>query len=321
MADNSWRTRDRLDAMSWIPQTRGFTGLSWGAATALYYVSTYEGFQCDLSPWLLGASGDAGGRLIGQPLDVYSGNFTAANNAILGHWNWHPDSNKILLQEALRTRPADPRAVRLSPNRIAIAALDIPATTPVPSGSSSVGAWAPPAGTYTGLNVNRTVTVDGEAGGTATITYTGVLVQGGVSVTYNRFTDDGRTFVDGTMSGGNATGPWKLEADVRVSGEHTGFMKADLTIIAAEPPSPLPTKTGTMTAVYDGKTAPPLPELGACYDELPKPSPLQLDLKPTGNHVKVTVTANIDGDVRPVLNARSAPGRSRPVRTARARRS
>ena len=281
---------------------------------AQYYVSTYEGFQCDLSPWLLPGGGDAGGRLIGQPLDVYAGNFTAGNNAILGSWNWHPDSNKILLQEALRTRPTDPQQVRLSPNRIAIAALDIPATDPVRSGSSAVGSWAPPAGTFVGLNANRTVTVNGEAGGTATITYTGLLASGGVSVTYNRFTDDGRTFVDGTQSSSGPV-PWTLKADIRVSGAHTGFMKLDLTINASDDPgSPLPIKTGTATAVYDGKAAPPLPELGPCYDQLPKPYPLRLDLKRTGNHVKATVTANIGGDARPVYNARVRSG-SDTVRT------
>ena len=62
---HSWRSQHRLDAIAWIPQLRGFTGLMMGAAIAPFYVSTWEGFQCDLAPWLLSARGEVNERIGG----------------------------------------------------------------------------------------------------------------------------------------------------------------------------------------------------------------------------------------------------------------
>ena len=65
----------------------------------------------------------------------------------------------------------------------------------------------------------------------------------------------------------------------------------------------LPVKQGTISAVYDGKAAPPLPDLGPCYDKLPKASPLRLNATRKGSRVQAVVTANVYGDVRPVAGA------------------
>ena len=305
----SWRTRDRLDAAAWVPQIRGFAGPIFGAALAPFYVSTWPGFQCDLSPWLLPASGDAGGTLVGQPLDVYGGNRTPGNN-LSGQQFWNPDSDAVLLQERLRTPPpagANEQIAQkgLTPRRIAIARLDRAPRQPRAVVSSAVGSWAPAAASFAGtLSSNRTASVRGNAGGSATITYTGSLISGSIAVTFDRFTDDGKTFVDGTMSAGNpsaTTMPWKLAADVTVSGEHTGSLKVDLSV--DNNAKPLPAKSGTFTAVYDGRAAPPLPEVGPCYGKLPTRSKLRLALERIRSGVRATVTANVYGDVRPVRNA------------------
>ncbi|GFE82423.1 hypothetical protein GCM10011487_44230 [Steroidobacter agaridevorans] len=306
---NSWRGRDRLDAIAWIPQIRGFTGLMMGAALAPFYVSTWTGFQCDLSPWLLPARGDDDGQSLGQPLDIYDGELTAANN-LAGQQVWSPDSTMVLLQERTRTKGV------WSPNRIAIARLGREPTRPVSVVSSTVGAWAPSAKLYRGPNAeDRTVVVRGKAGGKATITYKGTLGAGPLTaVVFDRFTDDGATFVTGTMSasaekrGSGEKRSWILLADVAVTGRHTGKLQMDLNIDNTV--QPLPNMTGAVKAVYDGKVAPPLPALAPCYDALPKASPLRLELKRTNNGVRATVTADVYGDIRPVANATLRHGAS-----------
>jgi hypothetical protein len=300
---NSWRGANRLDPLAWIPQIRGFVGLMTGAAIAPYYVSTWEGFQCDLSPWLLPARGDDGGRMMGQPVDIYGGTLTAANN-LHGQRVWSPDSTLLILQERTRIRAI------FSPNRIAIARLGRAPTRPVPVTPTKVGSWAVPAKLYQGPHASeRKAVVRGRAGGQATITYTGRLGGGGAatSVVFDRFTDDGTTFVTGTMSGaatkqgeGERRG-WSLRADVAVTGRHTGMLKMDLTIDNAA--KPVPAMTGSLSAVYDGKVAPRLPDVGPCYDAQAKASPLRLDLKRSGNRVRASVTSDVYGDVRPVMNA------------------
>jgi hypothetical protein len=299
---NSWRARNRLDAIAWVPQIRGFTGLMIGAAIAPYYVSTWTGFQCDLSPWLLPARGDDNGQSLGQPLNVYDGELTAGNN-LSGQQVWSPDSTMVLLQERTRTKGVS------SPNRIALARLGREPTRPVSVASSTVGAWAPSAKLYRGPNSEeRTVVVHGKAGGKATITYKGALGAGPLTaVVFDRFTDDGATFVTGTMSGSaekRGSGEkrsWTLLADVAITGRHTGRLQMDLSIDNTV--QPLPKLTGTVNAIYDGKVAPHLPALGPCYDALPKASPLRLELKRTSNGVRATVTADVYGDIRPVMNA------------------
>lgn len=311
MVVNSWRPRQRLDAFAWIPEIRGFTGLMLGAAIAPFYVSTWTGFQCDLSPWLLEASGDRGGTLLGQPLDVYDGDRTAANN-LSGQQIWSPDSTMLLLQE--RSRQSPPAAGALE--RIAIARLDRAPTRPAAVRSSAVGAWAPAASAYLGPNSSdRTAVVRGKKGGRATIVYAGMLGKGAsTTVTFEHFTDDGITFVDGVMRGASVNRKWQLTSDVTVSGRHTGKLTMDLVI--DNDAKPLPTKAGTISAVYDGRTAPPIAELAPCYSALPKPSPLRLNLTRRGGLIDVVVDADVYGDVRPVANAVIAFGSQR-VRTDR----
>ena len=44
--------------------------------------------QCDLQPWLLPATGDDGGNLMGQPLLPYTGGDVHAANNISGYPQW-----------------------------------------------------------------------------------------------------------------------------------------------------------------------------------------------------------------------------------------
>lgn len=148
--------------------------------------------------------------------------------------------------------------------------------------------------------------MNGKAGGTADLVYTGNLQTGSWSSEYHDYTKDGKTFVNGTyFVSRTIEGVWTLKADVTVTGQHTGRLNMDMTIQGGDP---LPIMTGGITAVYDGKKAPALPKLGACYKKLPQKSRLaaQVKSKRAGKATKVTVTvtANVYGDRRPVQNAK-----------------
>ena len=299
----SWRARERLDAFAWIPPIRGFSGLMIGAAIAPYYVSTWDGFQCDLSPWLLPASGDAGGAWLGQPIDVYDAERSPGSHQV-GYQYWSSDSTTLLLQERTRTRGT------FGPNRIVMARLGREPTSPIAPVATAIGDWAPPAALYRGPHAeDRTALVRGRAGGEATITLRGKLGGGGAStmIVFDRFTDDGETFVSGTMShaadveGVGERRGWTLHSDVVVSGRHTGSLQMDMRIDNSV--RPLPDMSGTISAVYDGRPAPPLPQLGPCYDRLPQPSPLRLEVRRIGGSAVANVTADVYGDIRPVMNA------------------
>ncbi|GIK78455.1 MAG: hypothetical protein BroJett022_21450 [Actinomycetes bacterium] len=309
----SWRTRHRMDAMSWIPEIEPFVEMPAFAALAPHYVSTWPGFQCDLSPWLLGAAGDRGGRLLGQPLNVYPGNRLTPGNNLSGNQFWSPDSRSVLLQERLRKRPPAGASEHvgqkgLVPSRIMVARIDRRATKPERIVPSRVGDWAPPPSEYVATTgSNATVTVEGQGGGTADIAYSGNLAAGTWKATFHDYSADGKTFVDGPyeVTSTNSGSYWTIKADIEVTGEHTGSLDADL--IVNNGAQPLPAKTGHFIAVYDGEQAPPLPELGPCYDDLPQRSDLQVRTrvrgKGKGNRIAVRVKADVYGDRRPVRNA------------------
>gem|GEM_PF-1822574 len=309
----SWRTRHRVDALGWIPQIDSFVEMPVGAALLPFYVSTWPGFQCDLSPWLISSAGDMGGKLIGQPLNVYPQNNLTPGNNLSGNQFWSPNSRDVLLQERTRTIPAPTlsehvRQKGLTPNRVAIAHIERPAGKKLKVVSSDVGGWAiPPTQYFPSVGSNTSVTVNGKAGGTADLIYTGNLKEGSWSSEFHDYTKDGKTFVNGTYYASRTSeGVWTIKADVTVTGRHTGSLKADIKIEGGDP---LPIMTGGMTAIYDGKKAPALPKLGACYNKLPQKSKLtaKLKLKRAGKRktaVTVTVTANVYGDKRPVQNAK-----------------
>ena len=302
---NSARLRQGVQALGWIPQLRPFAAYPLAGAFAVNGAD-WAGFQCDLSPWLLGARGDDGGRLVGQPLETYSGNLTAGDQ-LIGQQMWNPSSTAVLLQETTRQRPpanANPQVAQLglTPHRLAIAWLPRRPTKPLPIVSSQVGAWAPaPQDYHATIGSGAHGVLRGSHGGTATIAFSGNLSQGSWSVTYAHFTQDGRTFLDGTETiSGSPITVLHVDGQLIVSGAHTGRLQAALVLDNAAVPHTL---TGRYTAIYDGRTAPPLRRQGPCYDQLPHAAPLIVRVRRHGSRLAVQVRADIGGDVRPVAAA------------------
>jgi hypothetical protein len=306
MVLHSDRGMHRVDAAGLLPR-RSFVDYPISANAAIYYVGTTTGFQCDLQPWLLPASGDDDGRLIGQPLDPYAGGDVHAQNNVPGRGAWSPDGTRVALTEMSYT-------TGLGVDRLLIAHVNRPPSKPERVVSSQVGAWASSPADYRGAaDANTTVVLHGLKAGTATVTYLGTLANGTFSVLYDHYSDDGKSFLDGTetiATPGFSTIPATSTADLRVTGAHTGSMKANFTIGRLDG---VPTASGGVDATYDGyRLAGNIPALGACPSKLPTTQPLRVRASAGPGVVRVRVTA----DSAPRVRARDGYGDVRPVQGA-----
>jgi hypothetical protein len=326
---HSDRGMHRVDADGLLPR-RSFIDYPISLEAAIYYVGTNIGFQCDLQPWLLPGTGDDDGRLLGQPLDPYTGGDLHAQNNVPGRGAWSPDSTKVALTEMSYT-------TTLGSNRLLVAKLDRPPTKPTAVVDSDVGPWAQTPAQYRGVaDSNTIVTVHGLAAGSATITYLGTVLEAGhYSVVYDHYSDDGKSFVDGTESidapSLNVL-PATLRTNLTISGEHRGSLRSDLSIgrLLGKPYA-----QGTADTELDGyRLAGKVPKLGPCPSSLPTVQPLaaKVRVRRGAKHtvVRVTVTADSDptarttiglGDTRPVARAlvRIAGRRARTDERGRAR--
>ncbi|MBK4716158.1 MULTISPECIES: TolB-like translocation protein [Tenebrionibacter/Tenebrionicola group] len=303
----SWRTRDRLEVTSAIPQLRNFIALPLMTNILVTYISSWPGFQCDLSSWLLPGTGDGQGKLTGQPLRIYENTETAGKNLAAQPF-WNPNSTRILLQGRLREPVPDnySDAVKtkgLVPPRVLMARLDKAPTLPKSAVRTVIGDWAPAVSVWRGpMSGNRSETFPGKASGSVTVTYRGDLFNGGLDATFTRYSDDGKTFLDGTVTSVMSLRPVvdnlpQIHIDVQVSGENQGSMKAD---IVRQLDGSL---SGHWRSIYNGVSRAGLPTLGPCYDKLPQKTPLKAIRTSVGKKTQVLVSADIHGDERPVKNA------------------
>lgn len=309
---HSDRGMHRVDAAGLLPR-RSFVDYPISVNAAIYYVGHDEGFQCDLQPWLLPASGDGAGRLLGQPLAPYEGGDLHPQNNVPGRGAWNPTSTKVALTEMSYT-------TNLGSNRLLVAALKRRATTPLPVVSSAVGSWARAPGDYKGtIDSNALlVTVNGLHSGRAFLTHFGTIAAGNWSVTYDRYSDDGLSFVSGTESIVSpllAQTPATNRADLVITGARTGYMRADYTIgrLAGRPVA-----SGHVEAELDGyRLSGDIPRLGACPDKLPRTAPLELEASvAAGSGGTRVVTAHVEADSDPDGYAAGSFGDRRPVHGA-----
>lgn len=322
----SWRTMNRLEAVSLMPLTQPFMNFCIGSAIAIHYVSSQIGFACDLQPWLLDRSGDNHGKLMGQPLVPYkSGNIIAANN-IAGMPFWSPDSTCVLIQERIldSVKPEANDYVMQkgpAPNRLLIARLDRPGTAPIPTVETEIGDWAPTPQNYHGnTDFPGVHKLCGHHSGTATLSILGNLMMGKFKVTYDNFSNDGVYFLNGTDEAEGSVGAvlkWTPDLSAcNADGVIVGSMKGCLIFQMknpkapeGQPPSDL---TGSIRAQWYDETRTGFPELGAHPECLPKSSPLSLYVGTSGDQgqtsLNLYVSANVYGDIRPVAGAEISAG-------------
>lgn len=316
----SWRTEHRLTAISLMPLARSFISLG-DPIFAIYYVSSRPAFACDLQPWLLPASGDDGGRLVGQPLNPYDGGTSIPANNLDGQQVWSPDSTRVLLQErSLRAIPkgANPYLQQKgpAPSELVIAHIKRPPTKPLRTVATKVGAWAPTPQAYrSSFDLPGAHLVLGKRTGSAVVTIGGDVIAGAFSVVFTHYSDDGKYFLDGTQTiSGSVEAAQVITNDLTAtdaSGKTVGYLRTDLTFRQIEPApgngEPGVTMSGTSSASWLGKTATGLPKVGPCPQTMPRRSRLSMAVHLRRQHgtavVVAHVASDIHGDERPVQGA------------------
>ncbi|EHN12570.1 WD40 domain protein beta Propeller [Patulibacter medicamentivorans] len=304
------RGMHRVETAGMVPR-RSFIDYPISINAAIYYVGTPIGFQCDLQPWLLPATGDDDGRLLGQPLTVYTGGDAHAQNNVPGRGAWSPDSTKVALTEMSYT-------TAMGLDRLLIAKLDRPPTKPAPVVESRVGSWATTPGRYRGTSgFGGPVTVNGLKAGTATITSIGGLFTGHHEVRYDHYSDDGKSFIDGTESVDVPLFPAipaRNRADIRISGARNGYFRADFSIGRL---LGTPTASGTVNAEIDGyRTTGGIQQLGPCPQYLPRRRPLDLQTTVARHGRQRILTATVRADPAPTQRTEGGFGDERPMSRA-----
>jgi hypothetical protein len=211
-------------------------------------------------------------------------------------------------------QPYDPPAGRGAPFLLVADLTARSPARPEPTVSSDVGAWAPAPTDYHGsLGFNGTVTLAGPGGGTVTVTHAGApgpgaFLGGRWTETYDGYSDDGRSFVSGTVTATGLTAG-TYSAHLTMTGEHTGSQDAELVFNRLS-------VSGHAASTLDGQTisGPPadMVDGGACPSLLPRKPALKVAAARVGpGTYRVTVTASVAGmgptesavDVRPVAHA------------------
>jgi hypothetical protein len=186
-----------------------------------------------LEPWLVRAGAEQDGEQ-GQRLNPDSAPDGYDARTLV---TWHPSGDRILFWEAR----GDPSGPPTGATRIVVARLtDRRAATPVPRSPSPSPEprWAPPLAGYIPPPFPAQPSRAGEASGTATVTERPGPAPGQrtLEVHYDRFSDDGEWIVDGTESAtydDGLLGATTYTADLTLTGDHHGFLRADATISAA----------------------------------------------------------------------------------------
>jgi hypothetical protein len=295
------QTRHYMDFAGLLP-FRGFFGAVEGADIAISHVSSAKLRSCaPFSSALLPASGDQNGNLVGQIVDPYEGGEIRDSGDINGWPQWSPNSTSVALStQSFATLAGAPYLL--------VAHLSRKPTEPLPIVSSEPGSWAPGVQEYHGaIGSEAEVTLKGVASGQVRV-HEGNPFFGGsgdLSATYENYSEDGESFVNGTQNivGGTITN------NITMSGAHTGSLHGEVTYLGPG------AYHGSQTATYDGTTVSgPASQEELCEQirsVLPGKGKLNVVANLSQNKVIVTVTSAQAGagrdetgtDVRPVNGA------------------
>jgi len=326
LLSESWRTEHRFTALGLMPLNQPFIALG-DPLLSIYYVSSPQGFACDLQPWLLPAAGDDDGALVGQPLNPYGGGISIPANNLDGQQVWSPDSTRVLLQgRLLKKAPSGSNFYEVqkgpAPSELIIAHILRAPTKPIEPVTTVVGSWAPTPQTYkSSFDMPGTHVVDGHRSGTATITIDGTVLGGNFAVVYHDYSNDGKYFLNGSETiNGSYFGSVTTVADLIATdadGKQVGYLKENLTFTQITPAPPATedgiSKSGTISSAWLGRTASGLPTVGACPSTMPRASKLALRWSTRRRGDAYVLTAHISSDVygerRPVEGATVSFGR------------
>jgi hypothetical protein len=183
-----------------------------------------------LEPWLVPAGAEQDGEL-GQLLNPGSLDEGWDARTLVG---WHPDGDRLLFWED-RGDPFD--APTADGTRIVVVRLTDRAPSPAPAAEPSpTPSWAPSLAGYVPPALPLAASRQGAVGGRVTVSFEPSADQPGggtIEVTYEDYTDDGKWVIDGTERAefeGGLTGASDYTADLVLSGDHEGYLRADAVI-------------------------------------------------------------------------------------------
>lgn len=225
LAYSSSRGLDRMDVFTQLVRP---PYLEVVAFPQIGRVGLWNNRRCMNERWLMDRGGQRG-EYAGQPVVLEDG-------WVIRGWSWFPDGTRALVAEERIPNEPEP-AVGYERARLRIVRL--PArqpTTPqptVPLGDVDLS-WAVPYGEYESLASRQIAgqVIPGAASGRAIVTYSGNFAVGYASVTYEDYSDDGLSFVNGTeevdtpLNLTNST--WS--ADLTISGAKSGYLVGELNV-------------------------------------------------------------------------------------------
>ena len=181
--------------------------------------------DCYLEPWLLDRFGERGDYL-GQELAVPTADGWEPSPGVA----WHPDGTRLVLMESRWKRLTPPgedvetrlRLVRLTARAPLEPAAIVPVVpTPEPTWAVRYEDWVAP-------DTVGTTVIRGQVSGTATLTNDFPAVfSGSIQVEYDRYSDDGESFLDGVerLSIPLLVTGADYSVDLRLRGRPRGSMK------------------------------------------------------------------------------------------------
>lgn len=286
---SSARGLDRMDVFTALQRP---SLLDSAAFPQIGRVSLWNNRRSLNEPWLMDLS-------TGQQLDGYSGQPIIIDpDWTIRGWSWFPDSTRAVISEQQRPDGVSGPGAPDTPWRISI--ISFPTRTPsvplepVHQDPEAIATWSVPAREFKPM-MGRQVpcqVLKGQSSGTATLQYLGIYGFGVYSVTYKNYSDDGKTFINGTESVTifNPLGNSIWSANLTSEGERTGYLKGTIKIGAKNEFS------GDVTSEINGIRYSGVPTQA----ELPPISQPQLAISPSGDKIRVTATVAEDGQPRPV---------------------
>jgi hypothetical protein len=288
---SSARGADRMDVFTALQRP---SLLDVAAFPQMGRVSLWNNRRAMNEPWVMNLED-------GQQLGAYSGQPIIMDpDWTIRGWSWFPDSTRALVNEQQRPDTVTPGAPE-TPWRFSIISFPTrEATTPlapVHQDPEAIAKWSVPVEEYNpmmGRQVPSRV-LKGMHSGTATLQYSGTFASGSYSVTYDNYSDDGKTFINGTekVTVVNPIGNATWTADLTSTGERTGYLKGSIKAGKAN------AFTGTVSSEINGVTYSGVPT----QTDFPVINPPQLAVSSFDNRVRVTATVAEDGYPRPVHGA------------------
>ncbi|MEZ5060399.1 MAG: hypothetical protein R2700_02600 [Solirubrobacterales bacterium] len=301
--DASWtlyssaRGLDRMDVFTDLKRPSFIDDVAFGQVGR---ISLWNNRRCMNEMWLMNADiGQRRGGYAGQPFVIHP------------DWNirradWFDSGRKVLITETRLPNRTSPTEVDQRVRTYIVRIPGLPkekVPKPIPVSKLPLDSYSTPSDEYLGMAA-RDVTgkvVNGPGGGTATFTSTGNFTAGKWSVTYDGYSEDGKSFIDGTESLetplASVSGTWS--ADLTLSGKHNGSLRGTMTITGPR------AFTGSIRSEVDGVVRDVVPTQADC----PGIHRAALDVtavRAGEGFVRFAVTSHVPEDkkARPVTGAR-----------------